>query len=136
VSSIIPLFIASCFLCRERAAAAPGQGPLATGATGAQEPKRRGLFGFGKKRAAAQPAPAAGQTGNAADTGYARDTDYPREPPATGAGGAPGGAWAGSRLTQEEQANRANMAGRVSSALHFPSLLTCQDLSCVSQLHR
>ncbi|KAK9903536.1 hypothetical protein WJX75_008168 [Coccomyxa subellipsoidea] len=97
---------------KERAAAAPGQGPLATGATGAQEPKRRGLFGFGKKRAAAQPAPAAGQTGNAADTGYARDTDYPREPPATGAGGAPGGAWAGSRLTQEEQANRANMAGR------------------------
>ncbi|EIE23202.1 hypothetical protein COCSUDRAFT_63560 [Coccomyxa subellipsoidea C-169] len=94
-------------------AAGPGTGPLAAGAA-AQEPKpKRGLFGFGKKRAA-EPTPAAGaQPGYAAgEQGYARDQEYPREAPAAGAGNAQGGAWAGSRLTQEEEANRANLAGR------------------------
>ncbi len=117
---------------RRDRAAGPGTGPLAAGAA-AQEPKpKRGLFGFGKKRAA-EPTPAAGaQPGYATgEQGYARDQGYPREAPAAGAGNAQGGAWAGSRLTQEEEANRANLAGRVSTLLAL-LLMAVDALLCVA----
>ncbi|BDA50185.1 hypothetical protein COCOBI_15-3140 [Coccomyxa sp. Obi] len=78
------------------------RGPLEAGAA-AEKPKRRGLFGFGRKQPEAAPA----QQDLAGQPNYGtgqRDTGTGPRDFATGqpaAGPAPGGAWAGSRLSDE-----------------------------------
>ena len=129
-----------------------GQGPLAAGQQTDAPPKRRSLFGggFGRKRAAAdsnappmqaqqtyptqQPAGAGIGSGGApispTAAGRERGVGAPEQ------AGAPGGAWAGSRLASEDAEQRGAWAGSGSRAtVGLVAIGTIVALACHCPAH-